>query len=146
MPILPAEGTLLLLSTMGIPLYSTRQAVQTLFPIDQAKQTRRTINGELIDISLVKFQKYGSKISCTDKNPPAFDSVWPGKVVVVSCIAELGYSAAGAAGRPVVSGSTRSVGGFTFYRPMLTMLVTSSSLEGDEWPHDYPWELDLEEV
>jgi hypothetical protein len=44
---------------------------------------RRTINGELHDLSLPQFRKYRSTISCTDKSIPAIDGVFPGTEVTV---------------------------------------------------------------
>ncbi len=66
-----------------------------------------------------QFRKYKSSISCRDQEPPAIDGVWPGHVVTVECVAELSYPTGGSPARPVVSGSTRTQGGFVFYRPQL---------------------------
>ena len=61
----------LTLSGIGVPPYSARGASQTLEPIASSQQLRRTINGELIDISRAEFRKYRSTISCVDQQPPA---------------------------------------------------------------------------
>ena len=61
----------LILSGIGVPPYSARGASQTLEPIQASQQLRRTINGELIDISRAEFRKYRSTISCADQLPPA---------------------------------------------------------------------------
>jgi len=67
--------TLLVMSTIGVPLYSARGLTQTLTPVSEAKPTpRRTINGELRWLGLTQMQKYESTISCTDQEAPAF--VW----------------------------------------------------------------------
>ena len=74
-PTLPL-GTLLVLSVGGVTLYSARGLEQTLEPIDAAAVTRRTINGTLVDLSVVKFHKYASTISCSDIETPALDGVF----------------------------------------------------------------------
>ena len=137
----------LTLSGIGVPPYSVRGATQTLQPIDAAQQLRRTINGALVDISRAEFRKYRSTITCTDQQPPAVDGVWPGQIVTVGCISELSYkTAGGVAARAVVSGSSRTEGDYTFYRPQLTMRVVSFSQDTDEYGASVAWSLELEEV
>jgi hypothetical protein len=140
-----SDDTLLVLAGIGIPAYSARGLRQQLEPIDGAANMRRTINGALNDLSVEQFRKYQSTISCTDQEPPAVDGVWPGRVVTVDCVQELSYPAGGTPQRPVVAGSERTEGGFTFYRPQLTMLVTGFSVQRDEWGAAVQWQMDLEE-
>lgn len=143
----PPDGqTALVLSTMGVPLYSARGLSQTLEPIDAASNYRRSINGILTDVAHAQFRKYKSKISCTDTRTPAFDGIWPGLTVVVDCIAYLSYPTTGTPQRTVISGSSFTEGSFIFYRPRLTMMVTANSAQTDEWDATVPWELELEEV
>ena len=137
----------LTLSGIGVPPYSARGASQTLEPIGSSQQLRRTINGELIDISRAEFRKYRSTISCVDQQPPAIDGVWPGRVLTVGCISELSYlTAGGAPSRNIVAGSSRTEGDYTFYRPSLTMRVVSFSQDTDEYGAEVSWSLQLEEV
>jgi hypothetical protein len=138
---------LLSLSGIGVPPYSARGATQTLEPIDQSSQTRRTINGSLVDLSRSEFRKYKSTISCSDQQPPAVDGVWPGQEVTVDCIAELCFltSSAGPQ-RTAVTGSERVDGSFTFYRPRLTMRVISFSQNTDDYGAVVSWSMQLEEV
>ena len=137
----------LTLSGIGAAPYSARGASQTLEPIGSSQQLRRTINGELIDISRAEFRKYRSTISCVDQQPPAIDGVWPGRVLTVGCISELSYlTAGGAPARPLVSGSSRTEGDYTFYRPSLTMRVVAFSQDTDEYGAAVSWSLQLEEV
>lgn len=144
---LPAEGTLLVLSSMGVPLYSARGLTQTLTPIQGAFDLRRDINGDLVDISNAAFRKYASTITCRDFNTPAVDGLYVGQVLTVSCVAELSYATSGGSpSRTVVSGSSRTVGSYTFYRPQMNMMVTGYSTSADEWAGDVSWQLDLEEV
>ena len=146
-PPAPTDGnTWLVLSSMGVPLYSARGLSQTLEPIDGSKSIRRSINGILTDVSHDQFRKYKSKISCTDQRSPAFDGIWPGMTVVVDCIAYLSYPTTGSPQRTVVAGSAYTEGSFTFYRPQLTMMVMANSAQTDEWDANVPWELELEEI
>jgi hypothetical protein len=147
MPLLPDTfQTLLVLSVMGVPLYSARGLSQTLEPIDASKNMRRSINGILTDVAHTQFRKYQSKITCTDTRVPAADGIWPGMTIVVDCVAFLSYPTGGTPQRTVVSGSSFTEGSFTFYRPRLTMLVTATTVQVDEWAATVPWELDLEEA
>lgn len=137
----------LTLSGIGVPPYSARGASQTLEPIQAAQQLRRTVNGDLIDLSRPEFRKYRSTISCADQQPPAIDGVWPGRVVTVDCITELSYrTSGGAPARSVVPGSSRTEGDYTLYRPRLTMRVVSFSQDTDEYGATVSWSLELEEL
>lgn len=143
----PNRATRLVLSSMGVPIYSARGLTQTLEPIDPAGYLRRTINGALMDLSVPELRKYRSVITGSDVDPPAFDKVWPGMTVTVNCIAELGYlTSGGSAGRTPVSGSQRVVGDFTYYRPQLSMLVVRVPVSSEEWTATNGWSLELEEV
>lgn len=146
-----AEGanylTLLEIIGIDIPPYASRGLTQTLEPIDQAKQNRRTVNGALKDISAIQFQKYKSTISCTDQQSPGLDGIWPGLAITVRCVAELSYeTGSGSPERDVVSGSSRIEGSWTFYRPELEMRVMSYSMQTDEYGAAIGWQLDLEEI
>jgi hypothetical protein len=129
-------------------LYQARGLTQTLEVIKASDQRERTINGLLLDISNPIFHKYSSKITCTDVDAPPLDNIWPGMTVTVHCAATLCYPSGrtGSPAREEVSGSSWSQGGFTFYRPVLTMLVGTPSESFDEWKSDVRWSLDLEEV
>ena len=139
--------SLLELSGNGVAPYSARGLLQTLTPIDAAAQLRRTINGALLDLSGSQFRKFKSSISGNDQLAPAMDSIWPGLLLTVKCAQELSYKTAGGAPtRPVVSGSSRTEGDFTYYRPQLQMRVASWTCNGDEWNAATQWTLDLEEA
>ena len=142
-----SDDTLLVLSGIGVPDYSARGLTQTLEPIEASASLRRTVNGALKDLSYAQFRKYKSTISCQDQEPPAVDGVWPGHVVTVDCVAELSFlTSGGSPARPVVSGSERVEGDFTFYRPQLEMLVTGFSMSRDEYGAAVSWQLQLEEI
>jgi hypothetical protein len=140
--------TVLVLEGIGVPLYSTRFATQTLDPIGQAAvNTYRDVNGVLRSVAATQFRKYRSVITCTDMWPFAIGGTWPGQLVTVDCIAHLNYlTSSGSAEREVVSGSEREVGLFTFYRPRLEMMVLNFTSAEDENRKDAPWSMELEEV
>ncbi|HEX2634812.1 MAG TPA: hypothetical protein VHM22_18565 [Bradyrhizobium sp.] len=130
-----------------IASYSARGLTQTLDPIDASAALARTVNGALIDLSPAQFRKYKSHISCSDLEAPALDGLWPGMVVTVDCVAELGYATAtGSPSRPVVESSQRVSGAWTYYRPRLTMRVMEYTVSRDEYGHQIEWTLSLEEV
>lgn len=130
--------------------YSIRGATQTLELITDnplGSQIRRTVNGGLMDLTYDQFRKYKSLISGTDHEVPAFDGAKQGSIVQVDCCAELAYKTVGGSpNRPVVSGSSRVEGDFTFYRPSLTMMVINFRQEFAEWEARYQWALELQEV
>ena len=139
--------TLLEITGISIPPYSSRGITQTLAPIASASNLRRTINGELIDVGSTLFRKYASTITCTDQQHPALNGVWPGQTVTVKCVTELCYlTSGGSPDRDVVTGSSRVEGAYTFYRPELTMLVVSYDINTDEYGASAGWTLALEEV
>lgn len=139
--------SVLVITGLGASPYALRGATQTLSPIDASVQMRRTINGSLIDLSNSAFRKYRSTISGNDQLPPAFNGIWPGLQVTVKCISELSYkTTGGSAAKTVVSGSSRAVGDYTFYRPELTMRVVSFEQDTDEYGAAVSWSLELEEV
>jgi hypothetical protein len=108
----------------------------------------RDVNGVLRTVGgATPFQKYRSSISCKDMRPVAVNGVWPGKLVTVQCIATLGYlTAMELPARSVVPGSSFVEGDWTFYRPELSMMVLSWSLEEAEYEGAISWSMELEEV
>ena len=105
-PLNGSASTLLKISGVGMSPYAARGLTQTLNPIEQANDLRRTINGELVDFSVEQFRKYASVISGNDQMPPGVAGVWPGRDVQIECVAELSYlTASGSAERPAVAGS-----------------------------------------
>lgn len=142
-----AGETVLSITGIGVPPYSARGLSQTLQLIDAAADFRRTVNGELINTADPIFRKYRSTITCNDNDAPAFDGLAKGTQVVVDCVYELGYpTATGSPQRPVVPGSVRVEGDFTYYRPRLSMTVTDFDATADEYGGQTSWRLDLEET
>lgn len=147
-PITVNSFTVLRMVGVGVPPYSARGLKQTLAPIDQATNLRRTVNGALKDISFSGFRKYKTTISGTDQRPPNFDGRWPGLTVTVDCIAELSFTPdeGDTRQRTAVPGSEHTEGAHTVYRPRLTMKITALSIDEDEYGAQISWSLDLEEV
>lgn len=141
--------TLLVMSPIGVPLYSCRGLTQTLTPVSEAKPApRRTINGELRWLGLSQMQKYESVISCTDQDAPAFDGIWPGQAVLVNCVCELAYVAGGSPGRTIVPGTTprTTEDNFVYYYPQIAFMVVDYNTSMEEWARDYQWQLSLREI
>jgi hypothetical protein len=140
-----SDDTLLNLD-FGIAPYSARGITETLAPDSASQKMRRTVNGTLVDLSGTQFRKYLVSVQCRDLQPPALSGVWPGQIVTVNCITELCHETGGAFERTAVGGSTRTADGFTYYRPVLTMMVVSFSMDTDEWGGRIGWTLELAEV
>lgn len=143
-----SDDTLLIMSTIGVPLYSARGLTQTLTAVAAAKpQPRYTVNGELRHVGMPQMQKYESIISCKDQQAPAFGGLWTGQIVLVNCVAELAYlTMGGSAERTVVPGTSRTEGDFTYYRPQIEFMVVDWDQSHDEYQHDYVWRLTLREA
>lgn len=147
MPILDDDqDTLLEIPEIGLPRYSARAIHQTISPIDAASNLKRTVNGELDDVSYSQFHKLETIISCTDQMAPALDGVMPGMIITIKSCAELAYKVGGTPSRTPVTGSERTVGDFVYFRPLLECRITSYNQGHDEWPHDYNWEITAEEI
>ncbi|RPH72716.1 MAG: hypothetical protein EHM78_02095 [Myxococcaceae bacterium] len=143
---MPAPGfsTLLEISGAGLPPYSARGLTQTLAPIQQAAQMRRSINGKLIDVSLPQFKLFASSVSGADQRPPF--AYFPGTLVTVRCLSFLSYKTSGGAQeRDAVPGSHVVEGAWTYYRPVLVMRVMSFSISEEEWAAGVNWSVALEE-
>lgn len=145
---LNTTGTLLEISSpSGIPLYAARGLSQTFDIIPEATHIELSINARPINFSYAQFRLYSTEITCTDLEAPLFDNLWPGDEVVVKCTFELFYPTSGGfPGRAVVSGSSRTEGDFTFYRPELTMSILSINFGFEEYNATYNWRMNLREI
>lgn len=147
------NGTLLVLTPLSgfaslqLTPYSARGLTQTLELIKpQGLQwTRRDINAVLRTVADTRFRKYKSTITCKDGETPCLDDAWIGESVGVDCVVELSYPTGATPGRPVVSGSPRTQGTVTYYRPHLEMMVMDIRIGLPEWAGVYDWMIDLEE-
>jgi hypothetical protein len=138
-----AERTLLIMTPIGVPLYSARGLTQTLTPCPEAKPTpMRTINGEARFVGGSQMRKYDSVITCTDQEAPPFSGLWPGDTVVVQCVCTLSYHTdTGSPERTVVRSYT--VGAFTIYYPEITFMVVDFNDSYQEYQHEHGWQLTL---
>jgi len=153
---LPAEKTLLVISTMGVPLYSARNLTIDITPIEQAKRIRRTVNMEARSSSIPAAQLYDIEIKCpgdVNSAPPAIDGNWPGAVFDIDVpYTVMAYkTATGTPGRTVVSGSSvvdiyaGIAGSFTRYRPRLTCMFVDFSMTAAEYQAGVEWSLKFTE-
>lgn len=138
--------TLLALDGIGVAPYSARGLTENLRPTG-AGALRRTVNGDLEDVTEAQFRKYAVTIDGDDQRSPAVDGIWKGTVVTVDCITALSYpTATGSPQRTVVPGSSFVEGDFTFYRPRLVCRVVDFKIRTDEWGAAVGWTLEMEEV
>lgn len=135
----------LTISGVGINPFSVRGIEQSYAPIDERSQNVRTINGMLIDVGDDAFNKLVTTIACEDMQSPLFDGIYPGKEVVIECVADLGYDTATgqSATRPIVTGSQRQQGSSTIwlYKPILTCLIDEIETDAELWGKVYAWTL-----
>ena len=134
----------------GVNPYSARGLRGTLGPIDAAKgdnKLRRTVNGTLVSIAAPQMWKYRLEVQGNDVAPAALDGLWVGMQATVDCHVELAFlTAGGSASRPMVPGSERFDGDYTYYRPQLVMLIVELETSSDEWAAAVSWSMTLEEV
>lgn len=139
------------ISGAEFPPTSVRGVTETLEPIDG-----------------VPFDKYRLTIQCSDMNSPAFDALraglWKrtvngglvdlsgiGSTVTIDCVSELAYRTIGGSPAPspqrtAVSGSSRTSGDFTYYRPQLTVGLIAKSQETNEYGAVVSWQAEFEEI
>jgi len=167
-----SNETILVLGDLVIPIGAGRGISQTLQPIDNG-DLRRTVNGELIDLTRVENRKFESQVSTIDQASPTLAGIWKGSQLIVEFIENLRQSELVPTTSftlirdPVVSSIVgRDVNGdkvavntvvdrdITFvsavkyveFRPILTMLVVAMSFNIDEYAAEEGWTIDLEEV
>jgi hypothetical protein len=156
-PLLLPQGTLLVLiplsgsTAVTLTPYSARGITQTLEPISGAggqgsAWLRRDVNGWMRSVADPRFRKYHSTVTCRDGESPCLDGAWLGEQCEVECACELSFPQGAIPQRSAVSGSPRAQGTITYYRPVLTMMVSKITSSFSEYPALYSWELGLEEI
>ncbi len=149
---IPSNGTLLVLTPLSgfasiqLTPYAARGLTQTMEVIGQGEWLRRDVNGSLRNVADTRFRKYKSTISCRDGETPCLDNAWIGETCLVSCAFEFSFPTGGFPERTPVSGSERTQGSFTYYRPELTMLVVNIKNAFNEYSAINDWAIELEEV
>lgn len=142
------DETILNITPIGLPPYSVRGVTETLSPI--VANLERTANGGFVDLTPPQFRKYKVVLTCEDMDSPALDGIWPGAQLVIDCLTELPFLTGGSPEavpqRTAVSGSERTEGDFTFYRPQLTVRVTQPwQIVTDEYGARVGWQMECEE-
>ncbi|WP_146684187.1 glycine-rich domain-containing protein [Thioclava sediminum] len=134
-------------------------------PISASANLRRTIDGNLVNLSDSAFQRLEVDISCSDQKIPALSGLWPGAVLTIhspSIMTEPGPAVTLA--RDPVPGSIRAydadgieiaqptgrtlnVSGAAYYeyRPILTVMVTAISSSDKEFKASRSWSITAEE-
>ena len=138
--------------------YSVRGITQTLEPITGTTSgsnvmgtlVRRSVNGNLVDLTYPWFRKYASTVTCRDQETPCLDGTWLGEIVQVDCACELSYPMGGTPQRPEMSGSSRTevnaAGTIVFYRPQLVMMIVGINNSFSEWDAEYQWSISMQEL
>jgi hypothetical protein len=166
--------TSLIISELGIGWQSGLDIHESLKPIE-AGELRRTVNGDLVNLTSVEFRRLVLRISSDDIRPPALSHLWRGDVLTVVPVTELGdlIPAGGHSrtlvrdphpgsvrcltlafgdvpctvdGRVVTLSSPAAEPARIYYRPSLTMMVSGWSVDESEAAASSSWSLDLEEI
>lgn len=133
----------------GVNPFSARGLTGKLRPIARAAgddKIARTVNGKGIDISAPQMRKYRLEISGSDLAPPAIEGLFAGVAVTVKANVEIALANGQIAARSAVEGSARSEDAYTYYSPIMEMLVVDVDVQRNEWTQDVSWHLVLEEV
>lgn len=166
------DETILTLGNIAIPTGSGRGITQTLSPIDNGN-LRRTVNGTLKDLTRLQNRKFESSVQCTDMGSPAIAELWKGQIILVGCIQVInqnidpasltvtlirdpiagsifGFEADGTKQIPTIVAGRDITFGVSIihveFRPELSMMVVSNSMNTDEYAAEEGWDLDFEEV
>jgi hypothetical protein len=126
--------------------YAARGLSQTIKQIGDASNIRRTVIGNLVNAAPPWFKQYSTTIVCRDMNTPCLDDAFRGEIVEIQCAAELNYGAGGTAHRQQVSGSSRTEGTITFYRPILICMIKDIDPTFEEYEGYWSWRVEAEEV
>ena len=124
-----SDATLLSITGITIPEYAIRGLTLDLQLIAADAALRRSINGQLLDLTSEQFRKYSATLSCEDQDVPTLTDIWQGQLVTMTCIPGVG---------PVndASGGTLT----------LNMMVESWTTSRVEWDALTNWTINLLEV
>ncbi len=123
------DSTLLSITGITIPDYAIRGLTLDLQLVTASDGLRRSINGELLDLTAAQFRKYSATLSCEDQDVPTLTDIWQGQIVTVTCIPGVG---------PVndASGGTLT----------LNMMVSNWTTSRAEWDSLTNWTIELLEI
>ncbi len=124
-----SDSTLLSITGITIPDYAIRGLTLDLQLVTANDGLRRSVNGDLLDLTAPQFRKYQATLSCEDQDVPTLTDIWQGQVVTVTCIPGVG---------PVndASGGTLT----------LNMMVNSWTTSRAEWDSLTNWTIELLEM
>jgi hypothetical protein len=146
------NGTYLFITALsgGVGLYVTPYSARALSQVYKQigaggrENIRRTVIGTTTNLTPPWFHQYATTITCQDTTKPTLDNTWRGQNFEVFCAAELEYISGGP-NRPAVSGSTRTEGSATYYRPILYCTLMDFEATFREWDGLWQWRLEMEE-
>jgi hypothetical protein len=123
------DSTLLSITGITIPDYAIRGLTLDLQLLTATDGLRRSVNGELLDLTAPQFRKYQATLSCEDQDVPTLTDIWQGQIVTVTCIPGVG---------PVndYNGNTLT----------LNMMVNSWNTSRAEWDSLTNWTIELLEI
>lgn len=163
------DDTSLTIDGILIPVGAARGVKAALELVDNG-QLRRTVNGELVDLTRTTSRKYKLSLSCSDLSTPTLADLVRGQAVTVVPPKRLRqavpYSGTVTLRRPAAEGTLRAqdqsgaavactldgdvvsapAGSIVSYLPVLDMLVASVSHDAEEWDATESWSIELEEV
>ena len=117
------DSTLLAITGITIPEYAIRGLTLDLQLETADAGLRRSINGQLLDLTSEQFRKYSATLTCEDQDVPTLTGIWQGQIVTMTCIVGVGPG-------PVT----------------LTMMVTNWTTSRAEWDALTNWTIELLEV
>lgn len=120
MPDIPS--TLLSIDGIDFSDYASRGITMTLQPIASGS-LEYDVNGNLVDMTLPAFRKYGIGIECEDQEAPELTGIFKGTDITVNCIPGLG-----------VENSTDGI-------LIMEMMVDDFTVRLDEWGAKIGWNL-----
>ncbi len=116
-------NTVLAITGITIPDYAIRGLTFDLQLVTSDGGLRRSVNGELLDLTASQFRKYSGTLSCQDQDVPVLTDIWEGQVVAITLIPFSGIGTA-----------------------TLNMMVTNWTTSTDEWGHLVDWSIDFLEI
>lgn len=120
MPAIPS--TLLSIDGIDFSDYASRGITMTLQPMASGS-LEYDVNGNLVDMTLPAFRKYGISIECEDQEAPELTGIFRGTEITVNCIPGLG-----------VENSTDGI-------LIMEMMVDDFNVRVDEWGAKIGWTL-----
>ncbi len=123
-----SDSTLLAITGITIPDYAIRGLTLDLQLVAADGGLRRSINGELLDLTADQFRKYTATLSCEDQDVPTLTDIWQGQIVTITCI-------------PGVGPANNTDGTLT-----LSMMVDTWNTSRAEWDSLTNWSINFIEI